>query len=775
MESGPTPATDFLFFLFGQNFTQQSQVFVDGQPASSTTLLNSTALKAEFTFSVASVIGSHQLTVIDGSNTSNALPFTAYWPQQGPFVMQAIPSYFVAEENDPTYFALADINGDGLADIIMPGAPGNTVIMYGQSDGSLVAGQTIAGLSPWTLAVGDVDGNGTMDLVACTNNNGAGTGTITVSVSLGGGHGNFQPASSPQTFPGLYPGPAQLADLDGDGKPDLVLSIEQPNGLYTSLLWLKNIGGGNFAAPVTLAQETSASAFSVADFNGDGKPDILYSFYDSSTDVKAFHTLLNQGAGTFTDEVTPGLNGITLGVANVIDFNLDGIPDLVIQVGQNNSVLVTSYSGNGDGSFTQVASQTLFPPQAYEPFNLVAGDFDHDGFPDMAGVDGETEPSHMVYLWGDGRGNFTLQEVVGPHGYFAAAGDINGDGIPDLVVPDQFNFVSVALGRTDRNYPSPLSLTPETVTGLSAGDINGDGLPELFLSGDRTEGIPGTVFLNQGNNAFQLAATTDPNSYALADLTGRGVFDLLGYNGQDLLIWPNNGSLDFSSSSISIPQVSNPTVADMDRDGHPDMVVQGQVLYGNSAYQFTAVATNPSFDPPFALGDFTGDGLLDIGTGTFTFLNAGTRTFTTIRDENKLLPIGNGFTSAVADFNGDGYDDVALIGQNFTGIEIYYSYGDGTFYQGALLDAGQVIGDIAVGDFNGDGLPDIAAGLMLSQQVVIFFNNGNGQYTRSLFASGASTNVMISTDLNGDGKPDLAIGNFQLGYRPPNVDVAFHK
>jgi len=777
MQRGPIPATDFLFYLYGQNFGPGSQVFVDGQPAT-TTVLSPATVKAEYIFSAASVIGTHQLSVKVGSQISNALPFTTYWPQQGPFVMQAIPSYFVGEDDDPSFFAVADINGDGRADVIMPGDPGRTVIMYGQADSSLAVNQTVAGFSPLALAVGDVDGNGTVDLVGISSD--ASSFTCTASVQLGDGRGNFQPASTSQTFPCIGPGPAQLADLDGDGKPDLVLSIQQAHAAYTSLVWLKNEGGGNFATPATLAQVTSSTPFSVADFNGDGKPDILYFFYDLSTNVRAIHTLLNQGAGKFKDEATPGLSGISVNVINVIDFNvvdfnLDGIPDLVVQIGQSNSDLVTSFAGNGDGSFTQVATQTFFPPDAYGPFILVAGDFDHDGFPDLAGIDGASSPSHAVYLWGDGRGNFTLQEVVGPYGNLVGVGDVNGDGLLDLVVPDLHHFVSVALSRADRNYTGPLSLTPETVVGLSAGDINGDGLPEIFASGDRIFGIPGTVFLNQGNSSFQLAALTDPTSYGLADLTGKGVFDLMGQDGQNHFVWPNNGTLNFTSSSITFPPLSYPTVADVDHDGHPDIVALGQVLYGNSAYQFTPVATSPTFDPPFAVGDFTGNGLLDIGTSTFTFLSSSNRTFTTVRDENKPLTIGNGFTAKVADFNGDGFDDVALIGPGYQEVLICYSYGDGTFYDAVFLDAEQLIGDIVLGDFDGDGRPDIAAALAFSHQVVIFFNQGNGQYTRSFFASGADAIAVIASDLNRDGKQDLVIGNFQYSFAPSNVDVVFHK
>jgi hypothetical protein len=168
MQRGPIPATDFLFYLYGQNFGPGSQVFVDGQP-STTTVLSPATVKAEYIFSAASVIGTHQLSVKVGSQISNAIPFTTYWPQQGPFVMQAIPSYFVGEDDDPTFFAVADINGDGRADVIMPGDPGKTVIMYGQADGSLAVNQTVAGFFPLALAVGDVDGNGTVDLVGISS------------------------------------------------------------------------------------------------------------------------------------------------------------------------------------------------------------------------------------------------------------------------------------------------------------------------------------------------------------------------------------------------------------------------------------------------------------------------------------------------------------------------------------------------------------------------------------------------------------------------------
>jgi FG-GAP-like repeat len=98
---------------------------------------------------------------------------------------------------------------------------------------------------------------------------------------------------------------------------------------------------------------------------------------------------------------------------------------------------------------------------------LVAGDFDHDGFPDLAGHSG-LEPSEILYFFGDGHGNFKMQAVVGPEGDWAAVGDFNGDGLPDVVIPDRFNFVSLALGRKDRNFVSPVALYPAIVTGISA-------------------------------------------------------------------------------------------------------------------------------------------------------------------------------------------------------------------------------------------------------------------------------------------------------------------
>jgi hypothetical protein len=756
--------------VLGQGFTQQSQVLIDGQPALVTSFTNSSTIQADVNISLSASVGTHQFAVQNGGQVSNSLTYTAYAPQQGPFVMQAIPGFLVAENaNDPPFIVAKDVNGDGLADVIIPGPRigngGSIAILDGQSNGSLSTTRYLqVPTTPYALAAGDVDGNGTPDLVSITSDN---FSVTSVSILFGDGQGNFQQPVAQQTFPGIYPGPAYLVDLDGDGKPDLVLAVDQPLGL----VWLKNTGSG-FAAPITLAPIAGDNRnFSIADFNGDGRPDILYVLPGTSTIPESVHILMNQGNGAFNDQAAGGLNGI-VGFTTVLDFNLDGIPDLAVQVSVQNGVAyqLYSFSGNGNGSFVQVGSVSY--PRG--PIFLVSGDFDHDGFPDLAGPDG-TEPSELVYFFGDGHGNFVIQNVVGPEGYFVAVGDFNGDGIPDLVVADQSNFVSLALGRKDRNFPSALALTPANVGQLSTGDINGDGLPEIFSGGDSFNGVPGTVFLNQGSDSFQFAANTNNSTFMVADLTGKGVVDLLAVSGSDLEIWPNNKSLDFSSSMITVPFASGGPfmVADMDGDGCPDIVAIGQIFYGNCNYQFTPVSTaNTFFAAPYVIGDFSGTGKLDIVAGSTTLMNMGGRVFQEVPSH---LLLDNGFLAVVGDFNGDGKDDVAINLPGNIEIAIYYSNGDGSFYEGTEVDPGGYPGALAVADFNGDGRSDLAVGLTLSYQGCLLFSSGQGQFTRSFFASGASAVAMTSSDLNLDGKPDLIIGNFMFNYEPPNIDVVFHQ
>jgi hypothetical protein len=131
--------------------------------------------------------------------------------------------------------------------------------------------------------------------------------------------------------------------------------------------------------------------------------------------------------------------------------------------------------------------------------------------------------------------------------------------------------------------------------------------------------------------------------------------------------------------------------------------------------------------------------------------------------------------AVVGDFNGDGKDDVAITLPGESTITIYYSKGDGTFYQGTVVDPGFLPRDFVVGDFDGDGRIDLAVGSQLSYQISLLFNNGNGKFTRSFFASGAYLAPIIAADLNHRGKTDLVIANYGLDFAPMNVNVAFHQ
>jgi hypothetical protein len=751
------------FELLGAHFNGSAQVFVDGQPAVYTTFVDSGTLQVTVDDNVSATVGIHQFTVQQSTGTSNASPMTVYVPQTAPLVMNALPSYLVANEVAPPSIAVGDVNGDGFADVLVPIRGGNEIaILNGNADGSLSTPQFIslpqANTNAYAVAVGDVNGDGNADLVSVSTDN---YQTSTVSVLLGDGHGNFQPASSQQTFTGVFPVLVGLTDIDGDGQPDLVVYVQI--GAGESLVWLKNTGNGSFAPAVTLAPDVFPGV-ALADFNQDGKPDILYGAVNPSNGISVFHILLNTGGGNFTDQVAAGFNGVS-GIPTVIDFNSDGIPDVVVAqtLGPTTNTLY-SFQGNGDGSFKQVSSVSI--PQSSQ---FVTGDFDHDGFPDLATFG-------ILYLFGDGQGNFTPLQIVGPRGNNIAVGDINGDGLPDIVVTETSYFVAVALGRTDRNFPSPLTLSPEGWGGITLGDVNGDGLPEIFIGGvsdpEDFLNLPGTVYLNQGNSSFAFGANTDPSSFAMEDLTGKGVVDLVGSNGNSLSIWPNNGTLSFSPSPITVPTsvaTGGIHVADMNGDGYPDIVTAGEILFGNGAYQFTPLAL--AIGGNFAVGDFLGNGQLDIVSGPSMLLNVGDGTFQTVPTN-----IPEGFGMAVGDFNGDGMDDLVL-NDGGTVFSIWYSKGDGTFYEGAMLSLGDQAqaGAFEVGDFNGDGRLDLAVAVYPTNEVAMFFNQGGGQFTVSYFVAGPTAYSMRAGDLNKNGKLDLVVGTYPPENPPTTVNVVFHK
>jgi hypothetical protein len=266
----------------------------------------------------------------------------------------------------------------------------------------------------------------------------------------------------------------------------------------------------------------------------------------------------------------------------------------------------------------------------------------------------------------------------------------------------------------------------------------------------------------------------------LADVNGDGLADLIGVQGTNLVIWPGNGNPNFTGSptTISPPALASIEfgdiqVADIDGDGHPDLIASGVIFFGLGNFQFSPVQIPLS--APLAIGDFNRDGRLDLAGPAQTLLNQGNRQFTSVAS-NLNMGVWPLTTPIVADFNGDGILDVAWVESDSPStIDIAYGRGDGSFYLQGLVTGGQYAGGITVGDFNGDGRPDILTGLMFAQQLALYKNDGQGGFELSYFASGADTNTLACADLNQDGKTDVVIVNSGLNFRPPNALVIFGK
>ncbi len=359
-------------------------------------------------------------------------------------------------------------------------------------------------------------------------------------------------------------GPAPIAvvtgDFNGDGVPDLAAA--NANGNSVTVLLGNGSGGFTAAAGSPFLVGSGPNSIAVADFNGDGKPDLVTADANSNS----LTVLLGDGLGGFTAApgnpfaAGPGASSVTVG-----DFDRDGIPDIAAANSPIGSV--TILLGNGRGAFSTDPGSPF--PLGTQPQSLVAGDFDGDGNLDLASANFGS--NNVTVLLGNGLGGFSaapgspLSVGLGPRA--VRVGDFNGDGIQDLVTANgTSNDVSVMLGTGSGGFAaapgSPFAASGST-SSVVISDFNGDGFQDIAASSGTAGKI--TFLLGNGSGGFSVAnspfsISNNPVSLAAEDLNGDGIEDLVtaNYQGNSLSVLlgglaPTSLALSTTTPSTIIP------------------------------------------------------------------------------------------------------------------------------------------------------------------------------------------------------------------------------
>jgi hypothetical protein len=754
----------------------------------------------------------------------------------GDGTFQSARNYLAATA--PAALAVGDFNTDGFLDLaVADRADGKVLILRGNGDGTFQSPTSYAvGTAPVALAAGDFNGDGVLDLAVANQ----GSQDLTLLFGNGKrrkGDGTFRRLV--HYAAGGSPVALVVGDLNGDGNLDLALAghtasngpleIGDPPSQQGYVAVLQNMGGGNFLPavgslagidPVALVAGDFDRTASQKDLDGDSRLDLAVADAATGNVLELF----SQGNGRFQAPVTYRVGTTPVALATA-DFNVDKLLDLAVVDRYSNNVVLLR--GRAGGGFENFGSFAVGP----EPVALVAADLNGDGNMDLASANRSS--NDLTVLLGLGDATFQsarfvgvqngpaaladadprapLQELIAanpgandlvrlarqPDGsYLSAAsypagggpvalavGDFDGDGTPDLAVANEFsNTVTILLRHADGTFETPQSCpvgnAPEA---LVAGHFISAAHLDLAVANEEDNTI--TVLQGKGDGTFapkEVIPVMGKGPVALATTTAGGVAYLATANqfsdNVTVLRFPGAGTYQTLGPFMVGPEPVALVAADFNGDGLPDLAVANRgliaepqkhyaltiLLAQDGGGTFTALPPLTAGTRPAGIvaGQWTGDGALDLavtdrGTdGVDLFAGNGHGGF--VRQQTPL-PVGHAPSALLAgDANGDGLTDLVVANQFDNTVSLVRQEPDGAFLPAAICTLTNTPMPLAVAPSG--GRPTLFTAAPGARNVAILVGQGNGRFQnqQSVLMAGIPAALTVG-NFTADRRPDLAV------------------
>jgi trimeric autotransporter adhesin len=717
---------------------------------------------------------------------------------------------------NPLSIAIGDIDGDGKPDMIATNIGSNTISVYRNTatSGSVNAGSFAAkvdfatGNQPYSVAVGDLNGDGKLDLVV--GNYASNTVSVFKNTAIAGTISASSFAAKVDFATGTNPISVTIGDLDKDGKPELVTAnfYSGTVSVLRNLIASGSISGASFAAKVDFAAGTHPYCVALGDIDGDGKREMVVANQGSAS-VSVFRNTATPGSVTsasFAAKVNfaTGTNPYSVAIG---DIDGDGKMDLAIANYTSNTVSVLrNTSVSGAITAASFASKIDFTTGT-SPYGVSMGDIDGDGKVDLAVVNSGSA-TVSVFRNTATSGAITggslatkVDMITGSSPRSLAIGDMDGDTRPDIVVANlTANTVSVI-----RNNPS---LQPPTITSVSPPNAAPGTSVTITGTNFNTTSANNIVYFGATRATVSMASATTlnvtvPVSATFMPVSVTDAATSLNANSRYPFLPTYNNSAYLSGTVNFSPKVdfavgTNPysvAIGDLDGDGKPDVAVVNNGANSVSVFRNTSVSGTiaaGSFAPkvdfatgaqPYsiAIADINGDGKPDMVTA-----NLAANTVSVLRNTATSGSIASGsfaakvdfatgsnpISVAVSDLNGDGKPDIAVANWASGSMSVLRNASTGSVITTASFAAkvdfvsGTHPQSIATGDIDGDGKPDIIVANQGSTNVSVFRNTvAGGSITSTSFApkvnftTGTNPYSIAIGDIDGDGKLDIAVAN----------------